>query len=38
MEYMSTREAAKRWGVNLRFVQRFLYENRIIGAKCYGRC
>lgn len=33
MEYMSTWEAAVKWGVSLRYVQRLLHENRILEAK-----
>ena len=33
MEYISTREAAEKWGVSLRRVQRLIYEGRVPGAK-----
>lgn len=33
MDYISTREAAARWDVSLRYVQRLLQENRIPNAK-----
>ena len=36
MDYLSTQEAAARWGVSLRHVQRLLHEGRIPGAKKYG--
>ncbi len=36
MKYMSTKEAAEKWGVSLRNVQRLLAEKRIDGAKKYG--
>lgn len=36
MDYISTLEAAARWGVSLRNVQRLLRENRIPGAKKYS--
>lgn len=36
MDYISTREAAEKWGVSLRHVQRLLHENRIKGARKYG--
>lgn len=37
MEYISTAEASQKWGVSLRQVQRLLADNRIPGAKKYGR-
>lgn len=37
MEYISTVEASKKWGVSLRQVQRLLAGNRIPCAKKYGR-
>jgi len=37
MEYISTTNAAEKWGVSLRQVQRLLAANRIPGAKRYGR-
>lgn len=36
MEYVSTAETAKRWGVSLRNVQRLLTEGRIFGARKLG--
>lgn len=36
MEYISTKEAAARWGVSERLVQRYCIENRILGAKKFG--
>jgi excisionase family DNA binding protein len=36
MDYISTKEAAKQWGVSIRYVQHLLSENRIPGAKKYG--
>lgn len=36
MEYISSRDAAVKWGVSLRYVQRLLHENRINGAKKFG--
>jgi len=37
MEYLSTQDMAKRWGVSLRQVQRLLAHGRIPGAQKYGR-
>jgi DNA-binding CsgD family transcriptional regulator len=37
MEYISAAEAAERWGVSLRQVQRLLADGRILRAKKYGR-
>ncbi len=37
MEYISTAEAAEKWGVSLRQVQRLLADGRIPHAKKYGR-
>jgi hypothetical protein len=37
MEYITAAEAAEKWGVALRQVQRLLNENRIQGAKKYHR-
>lgn len=37
MNYMSATEASQRWGISLRQVQRLLAEERIPGAKKYGR-
>lgn len=37
MEFMSASEAAKRWGISLRQVQRLLSGNRIPGVRRYGR-
>jgi DNA-binding CsgD family transcriptional regulator len=37
MEYISAIEASERWGISLRQVQRLLADNRIPGAKKYGR-
>lgn len=36
MDCMSTREAAAKWSVSLRYVQRLLHENRIPKAKKYS--
>lgn len=36
MEYISTREAAKLWQVNIRVIQNYCKESRIPGAKKYG--
>ncbi|MDD5936982.1 MAG: helix-turn-helix domain-containing protein, partial [Clostridiales bacterium] len=36
MDYMSTREAASKWGVSIRNIQRLLAENRIPNARKYG--
>lgn len=36
MDYISTRDAAKQWGVSIRYVQHLLSEGRIPGAKKYG--
>lgn len=36
MDFISTNEAAKRWGISPRNVQRLLSEGRIAGAKKYG--
>ena len=36
MDYISTQEAAEKWGVSLRHVQRLLKSNRIMGARKYG--
>ena len=36
MDYISTKEAAQKWGVSLRYVQRFLKDDRIPGARKYG--
>lgn len=36
MDYISTQEAAIKWGISLRYVQRLLLENRIPGAKKCG--
>lgn len=36
MDYISTREAAIKWGVSLRYVQRLLHENRIPDVKKYS--
>jgi len=37
MEYITAAEAAVKWGVSLRQIQRLLAANRIPGAKSYGR-
>lgn len=37
MEYISATEASEKWGVSVRQVQRLLADNRIPGAKKYGR-
>ncbi len=37
MEYLSTTETARIWGVSLRQVQRLLVNGRILGAQKYGR-
>lgn len=36
-EYMTAQEAAERWGVSLRWVQRLCKGNRIEGAMNIGR-
>lgn len=36
MDYISTNEAAERWGVSPRNIQRLLHEGRISGARKYG--
>ena len=36
MDYISTAEAAERWGVSLRYIQRLLHDDRIPGAKKYS--
>lgn len=36
MDYISTGEAAQKWGVSLRYVQRLLKENRIPEVKKYS--
>ena len=36
MDYISSKEAAEKWGVSIRYVQHLLSENRIPGAKKYG--
>lgn len=36
MDYISTKEAAEKWGVSIRYIQHLLSENRIPGAKKYG--
>lgn len=36
MDYISTQEAAEKWGVSLRHVQRLLKSSRIPGARKYG--
>ena len=36
MDYLSTREAANKWDVTLRYVQRLLHDERIPGAKKYS--
>ncbi len=37
MDYISAAEAAEKWGVSLRQVQRLLADGRILGVKKYGR-
>lgn len=37
MEYISTHEAAEKWGISVRAVQRLLANSRIPGAKRWGR-
>ena len=37
MPYITAQQAAEKWGVSLRYVQRLMSENRISGAKKYGR-
>lgn len=37
MEYISTQEAAEKWKVSVRYVQKLLSESRIEGARRYGR-
>ena len=36
MDYISTVEAAEKWGVSLRYIQRLLHDDRIPGAKKYS--
>ncbi len=36
MEYMSVKEAAERWGISERYVQRYCIEGRIEGASKFG--
>lgn len=36
MDFISTQEAAAKWGVSLRYVQRLLHEHRIPDARKYG--
>lgn len=36
MEYISTKDAAKKWGISLRRVQQLIADGRITGAKKYG--
>ncbi len=36
MDYISTKEAAEKWGVSLRHVQRMIKDKRIFGARKYG--
>ena len=36
MDYISTKEAAKQWGLSIRYVQHLLSENRVPGARKYG--
>lgn len=36
MEYMSTSDAAKKWGVHIRVVQEYCKDNRVPGARKYG--
>lgn len=36
MDYISTKEAAEKWGVSLRIAQRYIADGRIPGAKKYG--
>lgn len=37
MRYITAKEAAERWGISLRYVQRLLMEQRIPGARKYQR-
>ena len=37
MSYITAKEAAERWGISLRYVQRLLLEQRIPGARKYQR-
>ncbi len=37
MEYMSVREAAAKWEISVRYVQRYCVEGRIEGARKFGR-
>ncbi len=36
MEYMTTAQAAKLWGITIRQVQRLLRDQRIEGARLFG--
>ena len=36
MDYISTVEAAERWGVSVRYIQRLLHDDRIPGAKKFS--
>ncbi len=36
MNYMSVKEAAEKWGVSVRWVQKFCVENRIQGVMRFG--
>ena len=37
MEYMTTQQAAEKWGVSKRWVQTYLKNDRIEGATQFGR-
>lgn len=37
MDYISVREAAERWGVSERWVQKFCVEDRIPNVQRFGR-
>jgi hypothetical protein len=36
MDYMTTKQAAEKWKISLRWVQTYLKENRIEGAVKFG--
>ncbi len=37
MDYISVKEAAERWGVSVRWVQKFCVEDRIPNVQRFGR-
>ena len=37
MEYITSHQAAERWGISLRWVQMYLKDGRIDGAVRFGR-